>query len=85
MATCATEAPSVIQAALVKELAEATLMADAASIELRAINEIPSDMQRIYNASHKLTAARKVMTKAHARLNDYAERGLVPEDLKRSG
>ena len=45
----------------------------------------PDGTQRIHNASHRLTEARNAMMKAHDRLNDYLERGTVPEDLKRSG
>jgi hypothetical protein len=42
-------------------------------------------VQRIRNASHELTAARNEMMEAHHRLNEFLERGTVPEDLKRSG
>lgn len=45
----------------------------------------PDGVQRIKNASNKLSAARKEMATAHNRLNDYLSRGIVPEDLKRSG
>ena len=36
-------------------------------------------------ASRDLATARKEMMKAHNRLNDYLGRGIVPEDLRRSG
>ena len=45
----------------------------------------PDGSQRIRNASSVLSIARKGMRKAHNRLNDYLERGIVPDDLKRSG
>jgi hypothetical protein len=45
----------------------------------------PDGVQRIKNASNKLNLARKAMATAHNRLNDYLSRGIVPEDLKRSG
>ena len=45
----------------------------------------PDGVQRIKNASNKLSVARKEMATAHNRLNDYLSRGIVPEDLKRSG
>ena len=45
----------------------------------------PDGVQRIKNASSKLTVARKEMATAHNRLNDFLSRGIVPEDLKRSG
>jgi hypothetical protein len=41
--------------------------------------------QRTKNASSVLSVARKGMMKAHNQLNDYLERGIVPNDLKRSG
>lgn len=56
-----------------------------------AVREIPSGMphpdgvQRIHNASRKVSVARIEMMKAHNRLNDYLGRRIVPEDLKRSG
>jgi hypothetical protein len=45
----------------------------------------PDGVQRIKNASNKLTVARKEMGTAHNRLDDFLSRGIVPEDLKRSG
>jgi hypothetical protein len=42
----------------------------------------PDGVQRIHNASRKLTAARDEMMKAHKRMRDYMEHGIVPEDLK---
>jgi len=45
----------------------------------------PDGTQHIQNASRKLIAARKEMGRADKRLNDYLSRGIVPEDLKRSG
>ena len=37
------------------------------------------------NPTSESTAARKEIMKAHSRLNDFLSRGIVPEDLKRSG
>jgi hypothetical protein len=45
----------------------------------------PDGIQRIKNASNKVAVARKEMGMAHNRLNHYLSRGIVPEDLKRSG
>ena len=45
----------------------------------------PEGVQRIKNASDELTLARKEMMTAHKRLNDFMDRGIVPEELKRSG
>ena len=43
----------------------------------------PDGVQRIRSTSHELSAARKEMMRAHTRLNDYLNGGVVPEDLKR--
>jgi hypothetical protein len=40
----------------------------------------PDGVQRIKNASHKLSITRKEKMKADDRLNDYLGRGIVPED-----
>ncbi len=42
----------------------------------------PDGVQRIKNASNDLSIARKEMARAYARLSDYVERGIVPDDLK---
>ena len=83
--------PASVHDTLVRELSEATLSAESATVEFNAVtSDIPSFIphpdgtQRIHNASRALSAARDEMMKAHKRLNDYIERGVVPEDLKRS-
>ena len=45
----------------------------------------PDGVQRIKIVSNALSIARKEMATAHDRLNDYLNRGIVPEDLKRCG
>jgi hypothetical protein len=45
----------------------------------------PDGVQRVKNASNKLSIARKEMGTAHNRLSDYLDRGIVPDDPKRSG
>jgi hypothetical protein len=81
-----------VRAKLFHDLAEARLGAESAAMEFNAVTrDIPSFIprpdgaQRIYNASRSLDAARKEMMTAHTRLNDFIERGIVPEDLKGSG
>jgi len=81
-----------VQAALVKALSEATMRADSAFAEFSTVmSDIPSGLphpdgvQRIHNAAANLATARHQMTNAHARLTNYLERGIVPEDLKLSG
>jgi hypothetical protein len=76
---------------LIRDLHEATLRADAATAAFIEItSDIPSGLphpdgiQRIHNASREMDAARKEMMAAHSRLNAFLERGIVPEDLKRS-
>ena len=80
------------RATLFHDLQEATKRADSASEMFVAVTgNIPSGIahpdgvQRIQDASRELTAARKELTKAHDRLNDFLNTGIVPEDLKRSG
>jgi transcription initiation factor TFIIIB Brf1 subunit/transcription initiation factor TFIIB len=43
----------------------------------------PDGVQRIHNASIALRMAQDEMARAYARLADYLDRGIVPEDLKR--
>ena len=45
----------------------------------------PDGVQRTKNASNELNVARKNMFTAQKRLSDFLERGIVPEELKRSG
>jgi len=79
-----------VHVALEHALAEATLQAESASVELNAIiGDIPSGLptpdgtQRIHNAGRALSAARNKVVIAHNRLNDYLSTGIVPEDLGR--
>jgi hypothetical protein len=81
-----------IHDALKDELAVATEQAvQATEAFLWATLEIPSGLphpdgiQRIRKASVDVSQARGRMSTAHKRLNDYLSRGIVPEDLKRSG
>jgi len=81
-----------IRTALVTRLAQATATVSEANQEFSdAIQKFPSGLphpdgiQRIKNASNKLDIARKAMMTAHKRLNDFMDRGIVPEDLKKSG
>ena len=80
---------AAVHAMLVQALADATLLADSARMEFVAIrDDIPSGLphpdgvQRIYNALCALTAAHDEMMRAHDRLNDFIERGIVPEVAK---
>ena len=66
--------------------AEAAIAAfTAVTSEIPTFIPRPDAVQRIHNASREMTAARNEMMKAHTRLNDYVERGIVTEDLKRRG
>jgi hypothetical protein len=69
-----------------------TARAKAASEAFSSImSQFPSGLpyvdgvQRIHSASRELSVARKEMMNAQSRLNDFIERGIVPEDLKRRG
>ena len=81
-----------VSVGLIQSLTEATVRANAASEAFTAImSDIPSGIphpdgiQRIHSASRELSTARKEMMKAHSRLHDFLSRGIIPEDLKRSG
>jgi hypothetical protein len=81
-----------IRTALVSDIATTTARVSEANREFRdAIGKFPTGVpqpdgvQRIKNASNKLNLARKEMMDAHDRLNDFIARGIIPEDLKRSG
>jgi hypothetical protein len=84
--------PADIRTLLVNAIADATARVSAANQVFSSVmSEIPTGFphpdgaQRIHNASQELDDARKEMMKAHTRLNDYISRGIVPEDVKRSG
>ncbi len=81
-----------IRTRLLQELLEATARSSEAAREFDAVLgrfpgglPHPDGAQRIKNASQNLTIARKALMKAHNRLSDYHDRGIVPEDLKQTG
>ena len=83
--------PENVRTILSRAVTEATARAHAASEAFRAIMaDVPTALpnpdgaQRIHNVSRELSAARKEMVKAHARLNDFLGRGITPEELKQS-
>ena len=91
---CADSSPERRKARIVlfREMQAAVARAEAAMEEFAALtSNIPSGLphpdgvQRIQNISRELTEARNEMMKAHHRLNDFIERGIVPEDLKQTG
>ena len=75
-----------IRTALFQDVLEASARNSKATREFEeVIGQFPSGLphpdgvQRIKNASNKLTIARKEMATAHDRLNDYLCRRIVPE------
>jgi len=77
---------------LKQDLQAATERSKAATAAFDAVtNDVPSGIphpdgiRRIHNASRQVTIARMEMLRAHHRLNDFLNAGVVPEDLKRSG
>ena len=77
-----------IRLALIQDLVDATAGEKAAADEFdTVIGQFPSGLphpdgsQLIQNASCKLIAARKNMGRAHSRLNDFLDRGIIPADL----
>ncbi len=78
-----------IRATLFQDILEATERNHQATREFyEVMGQFPSGLphsdciQRIKNASNKLTVARKEMATAHNLLKDYLSRGIVPDDLK---
>lgn len=82
-----------IGAALLQEMLSAVALNEEAANEFdRAASQSastgvrhPDGAQRIKGASGRLSAARKDVMAAHQRLSEFVERGIVPEDLKRTG
>lgn len=81
-----------VRAQLFQQWGEAVKRADSANNAFMEVTgTVPRGMpdsdgiQRIKNVSRQLSVARKEMITAHDRLNDFLERGIVPDDLKRAG
>jgi hypothetical protein len=80
--------PSV-HSRLVQELEEANLQFDeVARAHRQIVTDIPSDLpqpdgaQRIHSVSQQLASARENIARAHSRLSDFLDSGIIPEDLK---
>ena len=81
-----------VTAILFSDLDEAAKRSDNANDAFTAIlssipngDPHPDGTQRIRNASSELTAAREATMKAHNRLTDFLNKGIVPDDLKQRG
>lgn len=79
-----------IYAALQQDVAAAEERANAANAAFREVmQDIPSNLphpdgtQRVLNVCRLLSAARREMTDADSRLNDFLVHGTVPAHLKR--
>ena len=77
---------------LFRDLDEAIKRSDKANDVFKAVlsnipngDPHPDGTQRIRNASSELTAAREATMKAHNRLTDSLNTGIVPDDLKHRG
>ncbi len=77
---------------LVSRIAEATVKVSAATKEFNEmLNRFPGGpahpdgVQHIKNALRGLAVAREEMMTAHIQLEEYTQRGIVPDDIKRSG
>jgi hypothetical protein len=78
-----------LRAALLQDILDATARNSEATREFEAVmGHFPSGLphpdgaQRIKNASNHLSIARKEVMKAHKRLDDFLNRGVVPDALK---
>lgn len=81
-----------VRSTLLQDVFELTARIEEAKAEFNeVVSQIPSALphpdgaQRIKNVSAKLATARQELVKAHRRLDEYIDRGIVSEDLKRSG
>ena len=80
-----------VRSTLLQDVLELTAKAEEATRQFNAVMQIPSGLphpdgvQTIKDASNKLSIARNALMKAHSRLSEHVERGIVPEDLKRTG
>lgn len=73
---------------LVEDLAEAKAQLDSVTrTHDQVIGDIPSGLphpdgaQRIHSISHELSIDQERLARAHSRLADFLDRGIVPEDL----
>jgi hypothetical protein len=71
--------------ALTARMNEATKDFSEALRQSQGELEHPDGVQRVRNASHELSAVHNDLIQAHNRLDDYFSRGIVPDDIKRSG
>ena len=80
-----------VRSTLLQDVLELTARVEEASRQFNAVMQIPSGLphpdgvQRIKNASSKLSIARNELMKAHSRLHEHLGGKIVPEELKRSG
>jgi hypothetical protein len=80
-----------IRSTLLQDVLELTPRVEEATQQFNAVMQIPSGLphpdgvQRIKNASSKLSIARNELMKAHSRLDDHLGGKIVREELKRSG
>ena len=63
----------------------ATAAFDAVTNDVRSEIPHPDGTKRIHKASREATIARMEMLRAHHRLSDFLNAGIVPEDMRRSG
>jgi hypothetical protein len=77
---------------LVQDVIDTVAEKNEASDEFdRVMDQFPSGLphpdgsQRIANSSQRLALARKNAMTAHARLTDFLDRGIVPDDLQKTG
>ena len=78
-----------LRSVLLQDVLELTARTEEATKEFEAVTgqsllPHPAGVQRIKNASAKLSTARSELMKAHRRLNEHAGSGIAPKDLKQS-
>ena len=80
-----------VRSTLLQDVLELTARVEEATQQFNAVMKIssglphPDGVQRIKNASSKLSIARNELMKAHTRLEEHLGGKIVREDLKRTG
>ena len=86
---CIHRLPPSVHTRLTQDLLEATAELDAVKvIHNQSLGDIPSGLphpdgaQRIHSIAQQLSSANQKVNRAHSRLTDFLDKGIVPEELK---
>jgi hypothetical protein len=86
---CTDRVPPSVHARLTQDFLEATTELDAVkAIHNQIMGDIPSGLphpdgaQRIHSIAQQLSSANRKVNRAHSRLTDFLDKGIVPKELK---